>query len=160
MASREPRSAVLPSMHWSRTPAKQRRFDVLVVWRLDRLGRSLRHLILLLDDLQALGVAFVSLGEGIDATTPAGRLQLNVLGAISQFERERIAERVKAGLSRARSNGNRLGRPKTRVPVECLARVSDLSHTDRTLSTIRGPLLVPQPNRKSGLSGVQLTLAS
>ena len=140
--------------------AKQRRFDVLVVWRLDRLGRSLRHLILLLDDLQALGVAFVSLGEGIDATTPAGRLQLNVLGAISQFERERIAERVKAGLSRARSNGKRLGRPKTRVPVECLARVSDLSHTDRTLSTIRGPLLVPQPNRKSGLSGVQLTLAS
>lgn len=63
--------------------AKRRRFDVLLVWRLDRLGRNLRHLILLLDELQALGVAFVSLAEGIDATTPAGRLQLHVLGAIA-----------------------------------------------------------------------------
>src|SRR6266550_2740361 len=70
--------------------AKRRRFDVLVCWRLDRLGRNLRHLILLLDELQAVGVAFVSLSEGIDATTPAGRLQLHVLGAIAEFERERI----------------------------------------------------------------------
>jgi DNA invertase Pin-like site-specific DNA recombinase len=62
--------------------AKRRRFDVLCVWRLDRLGRNLRHLILLLEDLQATGVAFVSLSEGIDDTTPAGRLQLHVLGAI------------------------------------------------------------------------------
>ena len=94
--------------------AKRRRFDVLVCWRLDRLGRSLRHLILLLDDLRALGVAFVSLGEGIDATTPAGRLQLHVLGAISEFERARIAERVRAGLARARARGQRLGRPRVR----------------------------------------------
>jgi DNA invertase Pin-like site-specific DNA recombinase len=56
--------------------AKWRKFDVLVCWRLDRLGRNLRHLILLLDELQSLGVAFVSLAEGIDATTPAGKLQL------------------------------------------------------------------------------------
>ena len=113
---------------------KQRRFDVLVCWRLDRLGRNLRHLILLLDDLQALGVAFVSLSEGIDATTPAGRLQLHVLGAIAEFERARIAERVKAGLSRARANGKRLGRPRSRVPVERLARVSDLSHAEAARS--------------------------
>ena len=66
--------------------AKRRRFDVLVCWRLDRLGRNLRHLILLLDDLQAIGVGFVSLAEGIDATTPAGRLQLHILGAIAEFE--------------------------------------------------------------------------
>ena len=59
--------------------ARRRRFDVLVCWRLDRLGRNLRHLILLLDELQALGVAFVTLGEGIDTTTPAGRLQLHIL---------------------------------------------------------------------------------
>src|SRR5207248_1073094 len=65
--------------------ARRRRFDVLVCWRLDRLGRNLRHLITLLDELQALGVAFVSLAEGIDATTPAGRLQLHVLGAIAEF---------------------------------------------------------------------------
>ena len=94
--------------------AKRRRFDVLCVWRLDRLGRNLRHLILLLEDLQATGVAFVSLSEGIDATTPAGRLQLHVLGAIAEFERERIRERVLAGLQRARAQGKRLGRPRTR----------------------------------------------
>jgi DNA invertase Pin-like site-specific DNA recombinase len=92
--------------------AKRRRFDVLVCWRLDRLGRNLRHLVTLLDDLQALGVGFVTLGEGIDTTTPAGRLQLHVLSAISQFERDRIAERVRAGLSRARAQGKRLGRPR------------------------------------------------
>ncbi len=92
--------------------AKRRRFDVLVVWRLDRLGRNLRHLIVLLEELQALGIAFVSLGEGIDATTPAGKLQMHILGAIAEFERSRIAERVKAGLQRARAQGKRLGRPR------------------------------------------------
>ena len=90
--------------------AKRRRFDVVVCWRLDRLGRNLKHLITLLEDLQALGVAFVSLAEGIDATTAAGKLQMHILAAISEFERARVAERVRAGLSRARAQGQRLGR--------------------------------------------------
>ena len=106
--------------------AKRRRFDVLVCWRLDRLGRNLRHLILLLDDLQALGVAFVSLAEGIDATTPAGRLQLHVLGAIAEFERDRIRERVTAGLARARKQGTRLGRPERVVSEAILSPVRGL----------------------------------
>src|SRR5215471_17535284 len=92
--------------------ARQRQFDVVVCWRLDRLGRNLRHLITLLDELQALGVAFVSMGEGIDCTTPAGKLQLHILAALAEFERGRIQERVKAGLQRARSQGKRLGRPR------------------------------------------------
>src|SRR5688572_21564317 len=93
--------------------AKRRRFDVLVCWRLDRLGRNLRHLVTLLEDLQAVGVAFVSLGEGIDCTTPAGKLQLHILAALAEFERERIRERVMAGLQRARAQGKRLGRPRS-----------------------------------------------
>jgi DNA invertase Pin-like site-specific DNA recombinase len=105
-----------PALDQLLADARRRRFDVLVCWRLDRLGRHLRHLITLLDELQALGIAFVSLGEGIDATTPAGRLQMAVLGAIAQFERERIAERVRAGLQRARAHGKRLGRPR-KVPA-------------------------------------------
>jgi DNA invertase Pin-like site-specific DNA recombinase len=92
--------------------AKRRRFDVVVCWRLDRLGRNLKHLITLLDEFQALGIAFVSLGEGIDATTPAGKLQMHILGAIAEFERARIAERVRAGLQRAKAQGKRLGRPR------------------------------------------------
>ena len=89
--------------------AKRRRFDVLVCWRLDRLGRNLKHLILFLEELQVLGVDFVSLAEGIDATTPAGRLQMHILGAIAEFERARIAERVRLGLARVRAEGQRLG---------------------------------------------------
>jgi len=107
--------------------AKRRRFDVLVCWRLDRLGRNLKHLITLLDDLQALGVAFVSLGEGIDATPPAGKLQMHILAAIAEFERGRIVERVRAGLSRARAQGTRLGRRPTRVSKADLARTAHLS---------------------------------
>ena len=107
--------------------AKRRRFDVVVCWRLDRLGRNLRHLILLIDELHALGVAFISLHEGIDATTPAGRLQLHVLGAIAEFERARIAERVRAGLARAKKQGRRLGRPQRPVPESVLAPVRGLS---------------------------------
>src|SRR5438552_17788967 len=65
--------------------AKRRKFDVMVCWRLDRLGRNLKHLITLLEDLQALGVAFVSLAEGIDATTPAGKSQLHILGGVAEL---------------------------------------------------------------------------
>ncbi len=103
--------------------AKRRRFDVLVCWRLDRLGRNLKHLILFLEELQALGVDFVSLAEGIDATTPAGRLQMHILGAIAEFERARIAERVRLGLARVRAEGQTLGRPKLDLTEQQLATV-------------------------------------
>jgi DNA invertase Pin-like site-specific DNA recombinase len=103
-----------PALDQLLADARRRRFDALVCWRLDRLGRNLRHLILLLDEPQAVGIGFVTLGEGIDTTSPTGRLVLHVLGAIAEFERERIRERVVAGLRRARSNGQRLGRPRAR----------------------------------------------
>jgi DNA invertase Pin-like site-specific DNA recombinase len=107
--------------------AKRRRFDVVVCWRLDRLGRNLKHLITLLEELQGLGVAFVSLAEGIDATTPAGKLQMHILGAIAEFERSRLRERTMAGLMRAKSQGKRLGRRPVEVPATDLARVARLS---------------------------------
>ena|SRR5579872_5831057 len=107
--------------------ARRRRSDALVVWRLDRLGRNLRHLITLLEELQVLGIAFVSLNEGIDATTPAGKLQMHILGAIAEFERSRIAERVKTGLARVRAAGKRLGRPKVRISDDDVQRTAQLS---------------------------------
>ncbi len=123
--------------------ARRRKVDTVVVWRLDRLGRSLKHLVTLLDELQALGVGFVSLGEGIDLQTPAGRLQLHILAALSEFERARIAERVAAGLARARRNGQQLGRPRVDVSADALASVAGLSTRQAALrlgvsaSTIR-----------------------
>jgi len=106
--------------------AKRRKFDVLVCWRLDRLGRNLRHLVTLLEELQTLGVTFVSLGEGIDCTTPAGKLQLHILAALAEFERGRLRERVMAGLQRARAQGKRLGRPTALIPVQRIESVAGL----------------------------------
>ena len=95
------------------------------------LGRSLKHLVTLLNELQALGVAFVSLQEGINATTPAGKLQMHILAAIAEFERARIAERVTAGLARARANGRRLGQKPLDIPTEDLARNRPPQHPTR-----------------------------
>jgi len=116
-----------PSLDRLVADARRRRFDVLVVWRLDRLGRNLKHLVTLLEDVQAVGIAFVSLGEGIDCTTAAGRLQLHVLAALAEFERARIAERVRAGLARVRASGKRLGRPAANLTLSDVTRTAHLS---------------------------------
>lgn len=116
-----------PALDQLTQDAKRRKFDVLAVWRLDRLGRNLRHLILFLDELHALGIGFVSLNEGIDATTAAGRLQLQVLAAIAEFERSRIVERVKAGLARVKREGRRLGRKPHHLAEADLERTAHLS---------------------------------
>ncbi len=90
--------------------------DTVVVWRLDRLGRSLSHLILLVGDLENRGIAFRSLSEAIDTSTASGRLQFHMMGALAEFERALISERTKAGMAAARTRGVQLGRPnKKRV---------------------------------------------
>jgi DNA invertase Pin-like site-specific DNA recombinase len=99
-----------PALDRLMTDARRRRFDVVIVWRLDRFGRSLQHIVTALDELHARGIAFISLGEGIDLSTPAGRLQLHILSALAEFERARIQERIHAGIARARAQGRRLGR--------------------------------------------------
>src|SRR5919109_574320 len=90
--------------------ARRRKFDAIVCWKLDRMGRSLAHLIQLLEEITGLGIGFISLGESIDLSTSAGRLQLHLLAAFAQFERERIRERIHLGLDRARKQGKKLGR--------------------------------------------------
>ena len=87
--------------------------DTLVVWRLDRLGRSLRHLIDLMSALASRGIGFLSLQESIDTTTPGGTLIFHLFGALAEFERNLIQERTKAGLTAARARGRTGGRPKT-----------------------------------------------
>ena len=93
--------------------ARRREIDVVVVWRLDRWGRSVTDLLATLQELEHLGVAFVSLTEALDLTTPAGRAMAGLLAVFAGFEREILGERVRAGLAHARQKGKRLGRPLT-----------------------------------------------
>lgn len=93
-----------------------RRGDTLVIWRLDRLGRSLRHLLDMVADLEQRGVILRSLNESIDTSTPSGRMVLHLFGALSQFERDLIRDRTKAGLEAARARGRIGGRPTVWTP--------------------------------------------
>jgi DNA invertase Pin-like site-specific DNA recombinase len=93
--------------------ARRREIDGVLVWRLDRWGRSVPDLLATLQELEHLGVGFVSLTEALDLTTPAGRAMAGLLSVFAEFEREILRERVRAGLAHARENGKRLGRPIT-----------------------------------------------
>ena len=104
-AQRELRETLLAS-------ARRREIDVVLVWRLDRWGRSVADLVSTLQELQHLGVGFVSLTEALDLTTPAGRAMAGLLAVFAEFERDILGERVRAGLANARLNGKRLGRPQ------------------------------------------------
>jgi DNA invertase Pin-like site-specific DNA recombinase len=93
---------------------RQRKVDVIVIWALDRLARSLKHLLTIAEECRALGVDIVCLKQNIDTTLPAGRLTFQVLGAVAEFEREMLRERVKAGMAQAKRSGKRIGRPALR----------------------------------------------
>jgi DNA invertase Pin-like site-specific DNA recombinase len=93
--------------------ARRREIDVVLVWRLDRWGRSVTDLLATLQELKHLGVGFVSLTEALDLTTPAGRAMAGLLAIFAEFEREILRERTRAGLAHARANGQQLGRPAT-----------------------------------------------
>ena len=93
--------------------ARRREIDIVLVWRLDRWGRSVTDLLATLQELEHLGVGFVSLTEALDLTTPAGCAMAGLLAIFAEFEREILRERTKAGLAHARENGQRLGRPAT-----------------------------------------------
>src|SRR5713101_236654 len=104
-----------PALNRLMSDAQTRRIDAVLVWKLDRFGRSLRHLVNALAELEALGVAFVSLRDNLDLATPSGRLMFQIIGAMAEFERSLIQERVKAGLRNAKAKGKRLGRPRVVV---------------------------------------------
>lgn len=113
--------------------------ELVVVWKLDRLGRSMRHLLETLDRFTKAGVGFVSIrNDGIDTTTPAGRLMLHMLAAFSEFEREMIRERVQAGMDRIKRTGRtKSGRPpgRPRRPID-VAKVAELREAGKTWRTI------------------------
>ena len=106
-----------PALNRLMSDACRRRFDAILVWKIDRFGRSLKHLVNSLAELAALGVAFISLRDNLDLSTPSGRLMFQIIGAMAEFERALIQERVRAGLRNARAKGRRLGRPRVDVDV-------------------------------------------
>ncbi len=93
---------------------RRRKIDVVVVWALDRLARSLKQLLGIAEECRAVGADLVSLRQNVDTTLPAGRLTFQVLGAVAEFEREMLRERVKAGMAEARCSGKHIGRPALR----------------------------------------------
>ena len=112
-----------PALNRLMADARQRKFDILLVWKIDRFGRSLKHLVNSLAELENVGVAFVSLRDSLDLSSPAGRLMAQLLGGISEFERSLITERVRAGIRNARNKGRTLGRPRLEVDHSRISRL-------------------------------------
>jgi len=104
-----------PELNRLLADARRRRFDVLAVYRYDRFARSLRQLVNALEEFRSLGIEFVSLHEGVDTSTPNGRLIFGIFASIAEFERELIRDRVRSGLRNARAKGKTLGRPRAHV---------------------------------------------
>jgi DNA invertase Pin-like site-specific DNA recombinase len=107
-----------PALSRLMSDAHRRRFDSVLVWKIDRFGRSLKHLVTSLADLDAYGVAFISLRDNLDLSTPTGRLMFAVIGAMAEFELSLTKERVRCGLKNARANGKQLGRPRRVVDLD------------------------------------------
>jgi len=127
-----------PALNRLMADAKSRKFDLIAVWKLDRFGRSVRHLVTALADLEAVGVAFVSLKDNLDLTTPSGRLLFQIVAAMAEFERELIRERVIAGLRNARHKGRKLGRPRVHVDIAQVASLRNSGASWRTISKRMG----------------------
>ena len=111
-----------PSLNRLMAHAHQRRLDAILCWKLDRFGRSLKHLVTAIAELEALGVTFVSLKDNWDLSTPSGRLMFQIVGAMAEFERSLIVERIRAGMRRRRLEGLPLGRAPLAIDREALVR--------------------------------------
>ncbi|WP_457572829.1 recombinase family protein [Desulfolithobacter sp.] len=119
--------------------------DTLVVWRLDRLGRSLKHLIEVVEDLQEKSVAFCSLTEGMDTSTPGGKMIFHIFGALGEFERDLIRERTNAGLQAARARGRVGGRKNKLTPAQVKTLLSMYESKQYTTRQIRETFGISQP---------------
>ena len=108
---------------------RRRQIDAVIVYRYDRFARSLRQLVNALEEFRSLGIEFISLHEGVDTSTPNGRLVFGIFASIAEFERELIRDRVRSGIAAARSKGKRLGRPRVKVDAARIValRASGLS---------------------------------
>jgi DNA invertase Pin-like site-specific DNA recombinase len=140
-----------PALNRLMVDAQRRKIDTVLVWKLDRFGRSLRHLVNAIAELESLGVAFVSLRDNLDLTTPSGRLMFQIIGAMAEFERSLIQERVRAGLRNAKAKGKKLGRPRVFVDE---AKIEQLRATGASWRVIAIQLGIGVGTAYRKLSGV------
>jgi DNA invertase Pin-like site-specific DNA recombinase len=127
-----------PALDALLSAARARKLDVVCCVKLDRLARSVSHLVSMARELEALGVDLVVLDQAIDTTTPSGRLLFHVLASISEFERDLIRDRVLAGLKRARAHGQRLGRPRAAFDLAQARRLLSEGQSIRTVARLLG----------------------
>jgi len=128
-----------PALEQLETAVARGQVDIVAVWKLDRLGRSLAHLIRLLDRFQQNNVQFVSLGEaGIDTTTAQGRLLLSIFGAFAEYERALTRERILAGVRRAQSQGKHCGRPKVDIAMPVVIALQKEGHSQAQIARLMG----------------------
>lgn len=128
-----------PALNQMMGIARRRKIDAIVCWKMDRIGRSMKNMILLLEELNNLGVSFVSLTEGIDFSTAAGRFMTHILMSVASLEREILIERTKAGLRHAIASGKVLGRPKKHDET----KIVELRATGKSYRTIAKELSCP-----------------
>lgn len=128
-----------PALDRMMEQARRGKIDLVVVWKLDRLGRSLQHLLQLLDELQHHGVGFLSVRDsGIDTTSATGRLMLHILGAFASYERELIRERVLAGVRRAQAKGTHCGRPVVEMDLRPAVAMLNSGHGLKAIASSLG----------------------
>ena len=127
-----------PALNRLMSDAHKRCFDVVLCWKVDRFGRSLKHLVNALADLDCYGVAFVSLRDNLDLSTPSGRLMFQIIGAMAEFERSLIQERVRAGLRNAKLKGKTLGRPRRIVDGDQMVRLREQGASFREIARAVG----------------------
>ncbi len=118
-----------PALNRLMADARKRRFDTVLVARFDRFARSTRHLVLALEEFNALGVDFISLSESVDTSTPMGKMIYTVIAAVAELERSLIRERVVMGLQRAKAQGKKLGRPRVAVDADRVAALRAQGHS-------------------------------
>jgi len=123
-----------PELNRLMEDAHRRKFDCVLVWTFDRFARSVSHLLRALETFKSQGIEFISFSEQMDTGTPTGRMIFNVLGAVAELERSLIAERVRAGVRKAKAKGKRLGRPKVAVNA---ARVRELRGSGKSFEQVR-----------------------
>ena len=140
-----------PALNRLMADACRRGFDAILVWKIDRFGRSLKHLVNSLAELAALGVSFISLRDNLDLSTPSGRLMFQIIGAMAEFERALIQERVRAGLRNARAKGRRLGRPRVIVDA---SQIACLRAQGRSWSQITAEMRIGKGTAQRAVAGL------